>query len=73
MTPLGGDGSGLTGIQDWAYHIESPQDGNGPFCRTDGDVQALDGLQSVTLTGWFHTSEAIGGNVEHFKTNKFKQ
>ena len=79
-TPLGGDGSGLTGTtEDYAYApTNTPGTTDGPFARTDGNIDALTGLASFTLSGWFRTlpGETIGGtqspNVELFKTEEFK-
>lgn len=63
--------SGLAG--DWALDFRSAPGtgsnagGDGPFARTDGDLQPVDGLASFTLQGWFNTNIVPTDNMEFFK------
>ncbi|MEM7476821.1 MAG: LamG-like jellyroll fold domain-containing protein [Planctomycetota bacterium] len=77
-TPRGPSGTGVTGHpDDYGYDLSdatSMGTGDGNYGRTDGNATFLDNLQSFTLTGWFKTdgTQAIGDDVELFKTDAFK-
>lgn len=78
-TPLGSSvlAVGVTGGDgDYAYDLTGTVGmgvGNGKFAYTR-DLDSIDGLLSITLTGWFKTdvAETLGEDVELFKTKKLK-